>query len=472
MLVGMSFAVFAQNNTELTYGEPVTGQIDNQTYEQIYTFEGNAGDTIIITMTATDDAPERLDSYLVLRDQDGIDLSFDDDSAMNLNSRIGPFTLPEDGTYTIVATRFQQANGGSTGGYMLEITEANFDALVADSTQSGTLSAQNPLAYYTFTSEEDAIYELTTVFASGNGSIGVEVRSPSGQYITSTGADDFSRSNFALVNATAGEQMTVMVTHYVNEMAGADPAAAEIGYEITFNRVNSEALTLDAQGNIGITGELDSDTQNAYFTFEANVGETINITLANDPQTAIAVDIYGPEGYNQFHGDTAYQNNTNGTVLIPEMVVRTEGTYILAVNRTNLPPESRSLDPVNFALDLTVASINTLEAGVMIEDTLQPAMQFYQNTYTYDGQAGETITITLDSTQSSEAVGFSMEYAPQAQSMEYQGFNMNFHASEASTVTMTVTLPLDATYLIYVNASGYSPQTETITYTLLIESDN
>ncbi|MEO1163893.1 MAG: PPC domain-containing protein, partial [Chloroflexota bacterium] len=105
VLVGMSFAVSAQDSTNLTYGDSATGQIDNETYEDFYTFEGNAGDTIIIMMTATDDAPNRLDSYLILRDAEGIQLAFDDDGAQNLNSRIGPFTLPEDRTYTIVATR-------------------------------------------------------------------------------------------------------------------------------------------------------------------------------------------------------------------------------------------------------------------------------------------------------------------------------------------------------------------------------
>lgn len=107
----------------LEFGDMVEGEIDDDTASVIYEFEANAGDVVDIQMVTLD--PDRtLDPLLILENANGDTLAEnDDDSASTTrNSFIRGFEIPADGTYTIVATRFQQDLGSTTGPFSLTIT--------------------------------------------------------------------------------------------------------------------------------------------------------------------------------------------------------------------------------------------------------------------------------------------------------------------------------------------------------------
>ncbi len=106
----------------IAYGDTVSGTISNAAYEVVYSFEGQAGDVVTITMTRTDDM---LDPYLALYDAypSQNPLAFDDDGGGDLNARIAGFSLPAPGTYYIVATRFGRDVGTTTGGYTLTLQQ-------------------------------------------------------------------------------------------------------------------------------------------------------------------------------------------------------------------------------------------------------------------------------------------------------------------------------------------------------------
>ncbi|MBS0016569.1 MAG: trypsin-like peptidase domain-containing protein [Arthrospira sp. SH-MAG29] len=85
--------------------------VDNSFYN-LYTFEGEAGQQVIIDMMSDD-----FDSYLILLDIDGNELAQDDDGGGNTNARI-QVTLPDTGTYTLLANSYQ---AGETGNYRLRL---------------------------------------------------------------------------------------------------------------------------------------------------------------------------------------------------------------------------------------------------------------------------------------------------------------------------------------------------------------
>jgi tetratricopeptide (TPR) repeat protein len=74
------------------------------------TFEGQAGQTV--TIAARDRDLVRVDPLLTLLGPDGAVLAGDDDFGGELDALVDAFTLPADGTYTIVVSH---ANGGFTG---------------------------------------------------------------------------------------------------------------------------------------------------------------------------------------------------------------------------------------------------------------------------------------------------------------------------------------------------------------------
>ncbi|NJO41116.1 MAG: hypothetical protein HC769_28020 [Cyanobacteria bacterium CRU_2_1] len=102
--------------------------VDN-TFIDVYSFEGSAGQQIAITMTSPD-----LDSYLVLFDPSGNSLIQDDDGGGNLDARI-IYTLPTDGIYTIYANSYSSGQAG-TYSLDLQVVTPSSPAIVTTPTQT------------------------------------------------------------------------------------------------------------------------------------------------------------------------------------------------------------------------------------------------------------------------------------------------------------------------------------------------
>jgi hypothetical protein len=122
--------VEGDNDFVLEYGETSQGAIDNETFQEEYTFEGSEGDIVTITMIDTSDG-DTLDPLLILLDPEGGELTRNDDGNSSVvgqfNSQILNFTLPADGTYTVVATRFSQSTGNTEGEYEISLVEGEVE---------------------------------------------------------------------------------------------------------------------------------------------------------------------------------------------------------------------------------------------------------------------------------------------------------------------------------------------------------
>src|SRR5262245_9739267 len=77
-------AARTQNGGTLQIGDTVQGTLTNTSPNQTYTFSGDAGQAVTIAQHSSD-----FDSYLILKDSSGSVLTTDDDSAGNLDARIG-----------------------------------------------------------------------------------------------------------------------------------------------------------------------------------------------------------------------------------------------------------------------------------------------------------------------------------------------------------------------------------------------
>ena len=114
--------------------EPVQGELTrnsavlpaDNSYYNAYSFEGRSGQRIAIEMNSTS-----IDSYLILLSPQGRDLLQDDDSGGNQDARL-VFTLPEDGTYTVLANSY---GSRETGPYALSVAE-----------EAGSQSAARPVS--------------------------------------------------------------------------------------------------------------------------------------------------------------------------------------------------------------------------------------------------------------------------------------------------------------------------------------
>jgi matrixin/pre-peptidase len=96
----------------------VNGQLDDTHYAHFWDFDVVAGDTVTIDMQAQDGD---LDSFLVLIDANNNVLAYDDDTGGGKNAELAHLQFPQAGTYTIAATRYAQAQGYTSGTYVLSI---------------------------------------------------------------------------------------------------------------------------------------------------------------------------------------------------------------------------------------------------------------------------------------------------------------------------------------------------------------
>lgn len=110
---------FCRGAETLGYGDSTQGIIDDDTPATIICFDGEAGDTVTITLSATSGD---LDTYLALTDPflESVFVENDDMSSSTRDSQI-EYTLEEDGTYAIFASRFEFAEGRTEGNYMLTL---------------------------------------------------------------------------------------------------------------------------------------------------------------------------------------------------------------------------------------------------------------------------------------------------------------------------------------------------------------
>ncbi|EDX75320.1 Bacterial pre-peptidase C-terminal domain family [Coleofasciculus chthonoplastes PCC 7420] len=97
---------------------------DDNSFFDIYAFEGRAGQRVQIDMTSGE-----IDSYLILLDPNGNDLAQDDDSGGGTNARLS-VTLPRDGIYLLMANAYE---AGQTGSYNLRAVAIGGNSVTHDS---------------------------------------------------------------------------------------------------------------------------------------------------------------------------------------------------------------------------------------------------------------------------------------------------------------------------------------------------
>ncbi len=102
----------------LRAGAGVEGALAESRSEQYYRFEARRDDIISVSM---DRIGGNIDTFLVIADLQMKELAVDDDSGDGQNALITDFLVPADGSYYVIATRFERETGITTGPYRLRL---------------------------------------------------------------------------------------------------------------------------------------------------------------------------------------------------------------------------------------------------------------------------------------------------------------------------------------------------------------
>lgn len=196
-------------------GTPISGRLTSDSsilpaddsYFDAYSFEGRSGQRVVLEMSS-----ENIDPYLILLSPQGRDLAQDDDGAGGNNARLA-FTLPEDGTYTVLANSYGPRE---TGSYALQVVTGTNSANAGDSSgrlmsgpqgvstlpmavegilgQNSQILAQDGSRYEEFMFDGNAGQQVTIALDSREFDPFVILVGPDGEVLGSN--DDVSQSSY------------------------------------------------------------------------------------------------------------------------------------------------------------------------------------------------------------------------------------------------------------------------------------
>jgi hypothetical protein len=154
----------------LTFGEPMTGTITNDIYQQRYVIQAKAGMSLTVTAEAAEGST--LDPLIGVTDSDNNVLGVNDDSAQGIANASLNVTIPKDGLYNIVVTRAQEAAGTTTGDFVLTVNVVNTQPDLLPIRYGGIVNAEITneqfLYYYTFSGKVGDIISIKMNTIPGN----------------------------------------------------------------------------------------------------------------------------------------------------------------------------------------------------------------------------------------------------------------------------------------------------------------
>lgn len=438
LVVGLTTVAQTAAGT-LGYDEVIIDEIPSPGAEVRYDFSGAAGDTILIEMTALEPS---LDSYLILLGPDGTELSRDDDSAGDLNSLLGPFTLPEDGTYTVVATSCCPPEGRSAGQFELVINMEDLPILDVGQTVTLTLTPDDRSAYYLLPSVGDEILAVNGTVDGTDVPVAVDVRGQEGQYFTG----GYSEQGTPLVvepiilPPDANAIMTVSIQPFTPGM----DAFAPVTITLTLRASTPQPLELGQT----VSATIDEANLSVLYTFSGSPSELYRLSGSTQPADApLEIQVLSPEGFGIDYVDTGFTDS--GAFVRDPLRLRETGMHFVLVRRApSFSGEPVSTDPVGFSLTVAASDIPTVQPNAPITSTFDPNMNnlFYR----YEGTAGETIRVELDSASPNFAPGVSLEYSGEVD-FDMNPFIFSLQSGYPGAFSFTTTLPYDGVYLIIVN---------------------
>lgn len=262
--------------------------------EQTYTFEAQAGDSIIATLSS-----EVFDPYLTLRGPDGLDIAYNDDFA-GLDSQVGPVTLPETGEYTLAVSSYTTYEDlPTTGDFTLQVYTVSLDEITPDEPASVTFSADTQQHYFSFEAEVGDVIDINVTSEDDTDTL-LTLTDSTGSVITSDddSGEGYNPEIYQYSLSTSGTYTLLITT--------ADTTGSA---EITLHREKAASLDDGAQ-EVKITPKLYSRA----LTYEAQAGQTIlmNVSVVSGEPVDLTISAY--------QGDTTLMSYST-TSEIPEGTV-------------------------------------------------------------------------------------------------------------------------------------------------------
>ncbi|GAB4546869.1 MAG: hypothetical protein OHK0023_07190 [Anaerolineae bacterium] len=353
-------ASHAQGENQITYGQTIEGRLTDESFRVIYAFRGSAGEIIEARMRALDGT---LDPTLILLDAQNTLIAQDDDAGDGYNAALIAITLPSDGLYFLVATRFGGANGITLGRYSLTLNRVGIAAdprLAQDATELeygansvNELDNETFERIYTFGALRGDILTITMERISGDLDSVIILADAEGNtlLINDEDADRPGTLDAAIRGLRIERSGNYLL---VASRFGGAGGTSRGAYSLKLTRIPPELLSLTAQEAALLederpaVGRVDRETLTRYYTFFGKRGEVISLEVNTTRGTLDPV-------INLLTSDerlllSADSNRRGRAARIIAYRLPADGQYLVAITRFNGPRGSTEGD---FSLTLT-----------------------------------------------------------------------------------------------------------------------
>lgn len=352
------------DGSQIALGDTISGELRAGQTQATYTFQGEAGQPISISLISPD-----FDAYLRLQDSTGYDLITDDDGGSDLNARIAIYTLPSNGTYTVVVESYD----GNSGSYTLSLSAAQTEAIAYGETVSGTLENGGDVVVYRF---------------DGNEGDAVTIKLTSPDFDTQVSLSDAAGGGYPLIenddggndgtNSYIGPYALLADGTYLINVSSYDSAATG-RYTLT---LSSAALTPIAYDET-VEANFGDGVSTIYYSFEGKNGDVINVSVEGGGLDT-ALTLTGPDNYQIIFDDNG------GSGVNPEIyrqLLTLDGIYTLTFQLNVIGDSGQA------ALTLSKSALRSLDDG---PQEVRLSSEVYQDVVTFTGNAGETVRLTID----------------------------------------------------------------------------
>lgn len=466
----------------LSYGETVTGTLDNTTFEQRYTFEGTAGDVVSADMALVVGSGN-LDTKLTLLDPVGEVVAENDDVELTTtNSRLSEISLPTTGTYTLVATRFDGENGFTAGDYELTLVATSSGAVepvepvgitgdlgYGDSLTS-TLTDETFSETHTFAGNGGDVISIDAILVAGTGNLDTNLKllDAEGNILAENDDIELTTTNSRIADFILPEAglYSIVVSRYLGAdgsttgdytltltlVAGSEPTVSSNDTPPTIENVDTgEAVALD-YGDTA-TGILDAETYQVVYAFSGQAGDVVTIAMqaaAIDSSLDSSLILLGPDGNTVLAENDDFDFNSLDA-RIENFELPESGTYTIVATRFDA---EAGLSGGEFTLNLVLAEEglptppvtttgSVLEYGASVTGAISNTT--YEVEYTFQGSAGDVVSISMTAT-AGDLDPLLVLYGPFG---EVLNFNDDVNTVEGNyNSALVFRLPQDGEYMI------------------------
>lgn len=248
----------------IAFGETVYGNITASTNAVTYCFYGVRGDTINIAMFTTSGD---LDGYLGLLYRPTDEVLVEVDDSIGTDPTLSNYTLPYDGEYVIIATRYDLGTGSTTGSYELTLSMRAIPTAPIGDNVSVTChdgpDIVNGAEIVVVQMRSGFIYKATAVGLYGFDPI-LAILDSYGDGLCSD--DDSPAEDYSLLLPTTGA-------------VWGQPTSAQITFEQNADTVFDD-VSLVVGGYEGSGGEFVLILEGMAFTSADNLGDPFSIVLS------------------------------------------------------------------------------------------------------------------------------------------------------------------------------------------------